>query len=283
MNSNYIYGYWWIKHPFNPKKFSIKSTSLTDIEWLPVNTPKDIIGDFIFVNELDYKYFKQVYYPEFDKILSKEELLETIKREAEARESLQRKAEAENEIIENEIKEKWARKLSKLADISLEEALIIAQEKLDYKQDKINEMEEKQSEHYSQERGKLIKKMQKENPLRLIKNKEHAEAILAASNRHKNTNYEELLQEAREKASYGEIDKGDVKDYARQHFKKFGGIINDTHSSLGSSKELGISPIVREHDMIAECGDCGDKFSYQNSKNHILWECPDCKSIKRIS
>jgi len=62
-----------------------------------------------------------------------------------------------------------------------------------------------------------------------------------------------------------------------------GGLIKNKHSSLGSSKELSISPIIREHDMIAECGDCGDKFSYQNSKNHILWECPECKSIKRIS
>ena len=63
----------------------------------------------------------------------------------------------------------------------------------------------------------------------------------------------------------------------------FGGTVVKIHSQLGSSKELGISPIVREHDMIAECGDCGDKFSYQNAKKHILWECPECKSIKRIS
>lgn len=66
--------------------------------------------------------------------------------------------------------------------------------------------------------------------------------------------------------------------------KEFGGIMEGVkHSSLGSSKELSISPIIKEHDMIAECGDCGDKFSYQNSKKHILWECPECKSIKRIS
>lgn len=62
-----------------------------------------------------------------------------------------------------------------------------------------------------------------------------------------------------------------------------GGTIKANHSQLGSAKELSISPIVREHDMIAECGDCGDKFSYQNAKNYILWECPECKSIKRIS
>ena len=65
---------------------------------------------------------------------------------------------------------------------------------------------------------------------------------------------------------------------------KFGGITEGIkHSPLGSSKELSISPIIKEHDMIAECGDCGDKFSYQNAKKHILWECPECKSIKRIS
>ena len=61
---------------------------------------------------------------------------------------------------------------------------------------------------------------------------------------------------------------------------KNGGLI---HKQKGIAKKLNITPTIKEHDMIAECGDCGNKFSYQNSKNHILWECPECKSIKRIS
>jgi hypothetical protein len=64
---------------------------------------------------------------------------------------------------------------------------------------------------------------------------------------------------------------------------KFGGVVDAKHSQLGSAKELSIIPTIREHDMIAECGDCGDKFSYQNLKKHILWGCPKCESIKRIS
>jgi predicted Zn-ribbon and HTH transcriptional regulator len=56
-----------------------------------------------------------------------------------------------------------------------------------------------------------------------------------------------------------------------------------THQSLGTAKELGITPTIKEHDMIAECGDCGEKFSYLKSKKDIQWECPECKSMKRIS
>ena len=51
--------------------------------------------------------------------------------------------------------------------------------------------------------------------------------------------------------------------------------------SLGSAKELGITPKIEGHDMIAKC-DCGEKFSYQNSKKNIVWECPECKGMKRL-
>lgn len=136
---------------------------------------------------------------------------------------LKKEIEGENKPVIKTDAEKnitWTKRLSSLTGLSVNECAEIAQEKLDYKQQQIDEIEEKQVEHYSQERGKLIKKMQKENPLRLIKNKEHAEAIRSASNRHKNTDYEALLEEGREKAASGEIDKGEVKDYARQHFKQ---------------------------------------------------------------
>lgn len=62
----------------------------------------------------------------------------------------------------------------------------------------------------------------------------------------------------------------------------FGGaIISNKHTSLGSSKQLGITPKVAGHDMIAIC-DCGAKFSYENSKKDILWECPECKRRNKI-
>jgi hypothetical protein len=54
-----------------------------------------------------------------------------------------------------------------------------------------------------------------------------------------------------------------------------------TFKPLGSAKELGITPKIAGHDMIAKC-DCGEKFSYQNSKKNIIWECPECKGMKLI-
>jgi hypothetical protein len=64
---------------------------------------------------------------------------------------------------------------------------------------------------------------------------------------------------------------------------KDGGAIKSkgTFKPLGSAKELGIEPKIERHDMIAEC-DCGKKFSYQNSKKNILWQCPECKGMKRF-
>ena len=121
---------------------------------------------------------------------------------------------------EDDIKKAWARRLVRLTDdIDYETALAIAEEKLDYKVQKIDEMESRQDERYSVRRQKLIKKMRRENPLRPIKNAEHAHAILAASERHKNTNYESMLQEAHELAELGEIDRGEVQQYARQHIE----------------------------------------------------------------
>lgn len=62
-----------------------------------------------------------------------------------------------------------------------------------------------------------------------------------------------------------------------------GGIINDKgiFYSLGTAKELGITPNIKGHDMVAKC-DCGAKFSYQNLKKNALWECPECNGAKRI-
>jgi len=64
---------------------------------------------------------------------------------------------------------------------------------------------------------------------------------------------------------------------------KLGGAIENNHSSLGCATKLGIPTIVSAHDTISKCADCGYKFSYQNSKSNILWECPYCLSKKHIS
>lgn len=108
------------------------------------------------------------------------------------------------------------KRLCKLTSISMEEAKEIAEEKIEYKEEKINDME---SRGYSYQREKLLNKMRRENPLRRIEDKDHAEAILAASYRHNNTDYEYRLDEAREMASIWEIAKEDIKSYARNSYK----------------------------------------------------------------
>ena len=115
-----------------------------------------------------------------------------------------------------EIREKWAKRLVKLTGISMEDALEIAQEKEDYKQEQIYDLEERQIDHYSRRRQTLINQITRSNPLRYIKDSDHASNILAAHHRHSETNYENLLDEGRELAAEGQIARSEVKDYARQ-------------------------------------------------------------------
>ena len=133
---------------------------------------------------------------------------------------LRKKTEIKKEIIKKVITEemkriKWSKRLSKLALISLEEAEDIAQDKLDYKEEKIIEIEKR---WYSQKREILLNKMKRANPLRRIEDVEHAQAILSASHRHNNTNYDELLDEWRFQANIWNIQKDEVRDFARYNF-----------------------------------------------------------------
>ena len=92
----------------------------------------------------------------------------------------------------------------------------IAQEKIDYKIEQINMMEYRQSdERYSKKRQSLINQMERANPLRRIEDEDHAQRILNASERHNNTNYENELDNARELAELGEINRGEVREHAR--------------------------------------------------------------------
>lgn len=122
-----------------------------------------------------------------------------------------------NAKTEEEIIQEWAKRLSKLTDISLEEAKEIASEKLEYKENHIQMIEDRQVEQYSVQRKKLLNKMRRENPLRRIKNAEHAENILLASKRHNKTNYDNLLEKAREMAEWGDIHKSEIKEFARKN------------------------------------------------------------------
>lgn len=133
-----------------------------------------------------------------------------IVKELEASEDVKKPTLTDEEKIE-----KWYTRLSKLTGISLEEAKDIAYEKLEYKDDQILNLYSRQDSHFSSQREKLIRKLQKSNPLRYIKDKEHADNILIASERHNNTNYEDKLEFVHDLEEAGLIDKGNAKEYAR--------------------------------------------------------------------
>ena len=122
---------------------------------------------------------------------------------------------------DEEVRDEWARSLVKKSDnaVTFEDAKIIAEEKLRYKDDRIAAMRSRQYERYSVKREKLINKMQRENPLRRIIDYDHALAIIDASNRHNKTSYDKFLQEAHELERYGEIERGTAKEWAREQIK----------------------------------------------------------------
>lgn len=130
---------------------------------------------------------------------------------------IENKSTKEKKVLtEEETLEKWAKRLSKLANVTLEEAIEIAKEKQQYKEHHVEMMENRQLERYSKKRQTLINQMMRENPLRYIKDEEHARNILIASNRHNNSDYEYLLEEGKELVKLGEID--DCKEYARSNY-----------------------------------------------------------------
>ena len=133
-----------------------------------------------------------------------------IKKEVEDRPAPKKKTE-------EEIRMAWAKRLVKLIDdpdeVTLEEALEIADEKTAYKDEKINEMCNRQYERYSVKREKLINKMRRANPLRRIKDQSHAWMILNASRRHNCTGYEAYLEEGHWMEDTGSLEKGTAKAY----------------------------------------------------------------------
>lgn len=118
---------------------------------------------------------------------------------------------------EKQKEQEWVNRLVKLTGIAKKEANEIKKQKLNYKLEKIQELEERQYESFSQKRASLIKKMERENPLRRITDTDHAQAILEAHRRHVSTNYDSLLSELHEMEKNGEIEKGQSKEIARQN------------------------------------------------------------------
>lgn len=125
---------------------------------------------------------------------------------------------------EEEKQAEWINRLCRLTGISEDDAKEIAEEKLGYKWDQISMLEDRQAERYSVQREKLIRKIERSNPLRYIKNKEHAIAILEAGNRHTYTDYEKKLKVLHELEKEGFIEKGNAKEIART--QSIGDILN---------------------------------------------------------
>ncbi|MEZ5471659.1 MAG: hypothetical protein R3E90_07750 [Marinicella sp.] len=109
----------------------------------------------------------------------------------------------------------WCNRLNKLTGLDYESCTKIARAKINYKESQILMMEDRQGERFSQKREKLVNKMRRENPLRRIKDVEHAQAILVAHDRHEKTDYEEKLNKLRSDASWGIIDYDEVRGMAR--------------------------------------------------------------------
>ena len=132
-----------------------------------------------------------------------------------------KKATAKKVKSDEEIRDEWARSLVRKSKnaISFEDAQSIAEDKLKYKDERIDAMWSRQDERYSIKREKLINKMQRENPLRRIIDYDHALAIIDASNRHKTTPYDKFLKQAHELERYGDIERGTAKEWARHQIK----------------------------------------------------------------
>lgn len=113
----------------------------------------------------------------------------------------------------------WARRLDRLTGCGIDVATDIANEKIEYKQECIERVESRESltDAATNRQIKLIAKMERENPLRRIKDTEHAEAILSASNRHNKSDYEDKLEEGKELKAEGEIE--DAREYAKNNYQ----------------------------------------------------------------
>ncbi len=126
-----------------------------------------------------------------------------------------------------QVREAWAQRLVRLLSgdaeyswVTIDVARAMADEKAAYKQKQIEKVEERQVTAYSVKRATLIRKMERENPLRYIKDVDHARAIAQASRRHTNTDYETLLDYYRGEARCGEVGRDEVKQLARTHYSE---------------------------------------------------------------
>ena len=112
----------------------------------------------------------------------------------------------------------WINRLNKLTDCGIAVAKEIAEAKIKFAEDKavqcvMNDNNTKRSNQAVERYNAIIADGSK--ALDHITDTDHAQAILGAHQRHTKTDYDDRLVEARELASYGEIERDEVRDYAR--------------------------------------------------------------------
>lgn len=78
----------------------------------------------------------------------------------------------------------WADSLSKLAKIPLKDACLIAKTRVEHRRAQLALLQKEQDKSFSVLRSQLIAKLERKEPLKLIKNKEQAEAIVQAHNQY---------------------------------------------------------------------------------------------------
>lgn len=137
-----------------------------------------------------------------------------------------KKVKPKKEKTEEEKINAWAERLARLTGITVDEATEIAYEKINFKIDKLFE-----AMNYEGSGWKIPawqKKAERDydritadryTALDKIKDEGHARAILIASQRHNESNYEDKLAEAKDLVAVGELDKIDAKDWARQNMQ----------------------------------------------------------------
>jgi len=130
---------------------------------------------------------------------------------------LAKKKSNKKPVSEQDLVNQWAKRLVTLSGIAIDDAIAIAQAKIDYKEKKISEIVQKQMYGmYSSRRQKLIDRMERENPLRRIVDANHATAIMDAHRRHTETDYEDRLDEGRELIEDGLLEQEELREFARR-------------------------------------------------------------------
>ena len=184
------------------------------------------VGDFVRENaiataERGYNYNGYGYQDHERKFLLTSKAAKELEKIL-SRKKAERAAHPRKVLSEEEKTHKWAQRLSKLTGISIEEAEEIAEEKMKDKWSRIEELEWRQDHlRYSDKRQVLIDSLYRSNPLRRIEGPGHAAGILIASRRHRNSDYEWQLDIAHQMAEDGELDRSEVRAYARMNMTYF--------------------------------------------------------------